>query len=484
MAVACGANFTAVVTKQGELWTFGSSEQGQSGLGSTDHQRLPALVGGQSFFKHPVFMVAAGCAHAACVTSNGVLYTWGRGDDGQLGDGLKTMRMIPVPISTALYGGSSAIAVACGKDHTVLLTKAGCVWTCGDGQWGKLGHGDQTSRLILKLVDMSNESLPNRVCMVAAGYHHTVALTSQGKVFTWGRAKYGCLGVKEHSFESAIVCHEVPTRVARSSILEDQWFAGKQPVMIAAGGDHTVVVMGTGNPWVWGKGGHGQLGLGGRDDVYSPQELQLGAFLDSHVLSASCGPHNTLFLTTSGLWTCGDNGDHTLGYTVHNGVGLVPTCIEQQHFEDTRIVCAAVGPSHTVAVNESGRLFTWGEADSDISWFKRDENGKDLQVHQIFPGAIGHTNVQGGYISTPVRLHGFQSAQVGSLHAISTLHALAFAMCTHPRLGNLVDAKRSQYREVCGCRWGFMSSNLVHLIVQMCNTYPNGVIRLLGGDIF
>ena len=54
----------------------------------------------------------------------------------------------------------------------------------------------------------------------------------------------------------------LPTQVARSSVETGECFGSAQPLMIAAGGFHTVVVMKESSPWVWGKGRSGQLGLG------------------------------------------------------------------------------------------------------------------------------------------------------------------------------------------------------------------------------
>jgi len=65
----------------------------------------------------------------------------------------------------------------------------------------------------------------------------------------------------------------IPTQVARSSVETGKCFGGAQPLMIAAGGSHTVVMMKESSPWVWGKELSGQLGLGRRDNFYAPQEL-------------------------------------------------------------------------------------------------------------------------------------------------------------------------------------------------------------------
>ena len=230
MAVACGADFTIALTENGDksnhhhhdVWNMGEGAYGQLGLGTTEHQYNPALVGGRDVFKEPVVLVAAGRTHTACVTSKGVLFTWG----SELGDGFQERRLIPQQINSALHGGQPAVMVSCGTSHTVVLTEAGCVWTCGDSQFGKLGHGNDKLQLKLKLVSILEGSRPVCMSMVASGCQRSVALTSGGQVFTWGRAKSGSLGVTEASVVSSIYGETtfenftedrfVPTQVARS----------------------------------------------------------------------------------------------------------------------------------------------------------------------------------------------------------------------------------------------------------------------------
>ena len=115
--------------------------RGKRAVGSWDYWAPEqACVGRWAYvFKEPVVLVAAGSTHAACVTSKGVLYTWGNGKHGELGDGFQEIRLNPQQINLATHGGEPAVMVSCGASHTVVLTEAGCVWTSGDGQFGKLG---------------------------------------------------------------------------------------------------------------------------------------------------------------------------------------------------------------------------------------------------------------------------------------------------------------------------------------------------------
>jgi len=203
MAVACGEGFTAVVMEKGDLLSFGNGASGQLGLGTDADQLLPAYVGeaDEGFGGEAVVMVAARYAHThphtrkvhtACVTANGTLWTWGRGGFGQLGHGDREPRQRPTQLGKEMYGGSPAVMVACGCFHMLVLTAVGLVelrlgslWSCGWGVFSQLGHGDTVDKLVLTL--MGAEGFQGaQIVMVAAGGYHSVALGTEGSVWTWG----------------------------------------------------------------------------------------------------------------------------------------------------------------------------------------------------------------------------------------------------------------------------------------------------------
>ena len=83
--------------------------------------------------------------------------------------------------------------VACAEEHTVVATEGGGVYTFGHGEEGQLGHGDEEDQLAPRRVPAAGFN-GERVVMVAAGGGHTVALSEAGHVFTWGYGRNGQLG--------------------------------------------------------------------------------------------------------------------------------------------------------------------------------------------------------------------------------------------------------------------------------------------------
>jgi len=466
MAVACGEGFTAVVREQGDLWTFGNGEHGRLGLGTVADQLLPALVGGadEVFDGEGVVMVAAGLRHTACVTAKGTLWTWGGGEYGRLGHGDRERRQRPVRLGKEMYGGSPAVMVACGGAHTLVLTVAGLVWSCGWGLFSQLGHGDTADKLVLTLVAVEGFR-GTQIVMVAAGGRHSVALEAEGRVWTWGWGQYGQLG--QNDGENRVI----PTLLACETL------GGAAVVLVAAGYAHTVAVTIEGALWVWGWGLYGQLGLGDEANRLAPTLVGAEAsFGGSLVLTVTCGKFYTLAVTKDGaLFTFGFGADGARGHKNK----LVPTRIEAQHFGNAKIVCAAAGSRYSAAVSVEGTLC----------------DGQSLSAAVTAQGALytwgagrrlGHADGQAKLVPTLVASHLLQGARVGRCHGLSPLHALAFTMGTHARLGSADETAPGA--EARGCPFFEMPGELVRQVVEACGSWPEGragelegVVQLMGG---
>jgi len=358
-----------------------------------------------------------------------------------------------------MLGASPAVMVACGGRHTLVLTADGRVWDCGDGGFGRLGHGDSSDLLVMTNVRMERFE-GALIVMVAAGALHSVAVGAEGIVWSWGCGFNGRLGHsnEEHRF--------VPT----------QLLALECVTMVAAKIAHTVVVTDCGELLSWGRGIHGQLGLGDANGRLSPTSVK--AFEGSQVRMAACGDYRSLFVTEEGdLWTCGLGAHGTLGLNNRKNM-LVPARVDAQHFDHARIVSFAAGITQSVAVTESGDLYTWGSTAAT-------EYGAPVGG-QI----LGHNDGEDKLVPTRIALHLLQGARVGRCFRLPSLRALAFAMGTHARLGSAARAQAvtGATNNENDCAYVTMPGELVKQLVEACESWPEGqasemegVIRLLGG---
>jgi hypothetical protein len=184
-----------VASAEGDVFTWGGGACGRLGH-NDEHDRLaPARLGREEFGGGKIVMVAAGGFHTVALAEDRVLWVWGLGLHGQLGLrgklglGNRDDRLVPTRLGgKEFFGGSLVRMAACGHHHTLIVTEEGTVWTFGDGRHGRLGLNDEDDRLLPTRVDPERFA-GAQVATVAAGLSHSAAVTEGGALFTWGRGE-------------------------------------------------------------------------------------------------------------------------------------------------------------------------------------------------------------------------------------------------------------------------------------------------------
>ena len=182
--VAFGSKHLAALTHAGQVYTLGGGGEGQLGHGTTGNDSgEPQLVSGLS--ERAVAQVACGKGHALALTAEGDVYSWGRGDEGQLGTGRTAPSFVPRYLSS--LQGTPIACISSGAAHCAALSVYGRVYTWGEALCGQLGHGKP---LHSKKTPCEVAALPDAVS-IACGEFHTVALSAEGEVYAWGLARRG-----------------------------------------------------------------------------------------------------------------------------------------------------------------------------------------------------------------------------------------------------------------------------------------------------
>lgn len=342
-AVSGGGRHTLALHGNGTVRTWGSNGFGQLGDGEESvlpGRETPETVSGLS----NIVAVATGYEHSLALQKNGILWAWGSNLHYELGDGTTTDRFA----ATMVTGIDGVVAIAAGIYHSVALRSDGTVWTWGDNHYGQLGY-DNVSKSKHEYLSVPSQvaSLDN-VKAIASGGFHTVALKSDGTVWTWGDNQFGQLG---HTSTDDLTNFK-PKQVDGLNNIK----------AVASGKNHVIAVKEDGTVWTWGFNDSGQLGYcTATDDCfkssYAPTQVKLsnGNPLTGIKAAAGGGYHTVALKEDGTVWTWGYNEDGELG----NGT-LVDRNIPSQLYGIDKIVFVAAGMYHTAVLRYDGTLRTWG----------------------------------------------------------------------------------------------------------------------------
>jgi alpha-tubulin suppressor-like RCC1 family protein len=347
VSVACGNRHTAAVLDDGSLFTFGRGDSGQLGHGDEETQLAPKRVAAAKWEGRCVVSVACGRYHTAVALDDGSLYTFGDGEYGRLGHGDEQKQLAPKRVVADDWEGRCVVSVACGTDHTAVVLDDGSLYTVGHGGDGRLGHGDEVTQLVLKRVAAANWE--GRLALsVACGMCHTAVVLDDRSLFTFGRGGDGRLG---HGDEEKQL---VPKRVAA-----EDW-EGRCVVSVACGIKHTAVVLDDESLYTFGNGGSGRLGHGDEEKQLVSKRVAAGDWEGRCVVSVACSDrHTAVVLDDGSLYTFGDGDNGQLGHGDEQNQ-LAPERVVVEDWEGRCVVSVACGSGHTAVVLDDGSLYTFG----------------------------------------------------------------------------------------------------------------------------
>ncbi|HEV3232011.1 MAG TPA: fibronectin type III domain-containing protein, partial [Candidatus Dormibacteraeota bacterium] len=238
------------VEADGSVWAWGDDRYGQLGNGtaSTTPTTTPTQVTGLT----NVVRVSSGWYfHELALKSDGTLWAWGLNRRGQLGDGTTTNRSTPV--QTTATGFSNIVAIATGSEFSLAMTSDGKGWSWGSENYGALGYtgGGGTPTQIPNLSTISG---------LATGEYHSLSLNADATASAWGMNANGELGNSSNFGTTAD--NDTPTVIA-----------GLSSLSALAGGDfHSLGLKQNGTLWAWGRDDSGQLGSTG-PNTYTPVQV-------------------------------------------------------------------------------------------------------------------------------------------------------------------------------------------------------------------
>ncbi|XP_036600445.1 X-linked retinitis pigmentosa GTPase regulator [Trichosurus vulpecula] len=195
--LSAGSNTSAALTEDGDLFMWGDNSEGQIGLADESNVCVPCQV----VVGKPISWISCGYYHSAFVTTEGELYTFGEPENGKLGLSPEQLKNHRIP-QLVLGIPGKVNQVACGGGHTVALTEEE-VYTFGLGQFGQLGLGTfifETSEP-KAIKHLQNQ----KIQYIACGENHTALISDTGHMYTFGDGRHGKLGLGQENFTNQFV---------------------------------------------------------------------------------------------------------------------------------------------------------------------------------------------------------------------------------------------------------------------------------------
>jgi alpha-tubulin suppressor-like RCC1 family protein len=335
-SVATGFSHTAAIKTDGTLWTWGSNGNGQLGDNTSTTRSTPVttFLGGNNWKQVVCFGSSFGVHNTAAIKTDGTLWTWGTGNFGQLGINLPGPSGFVMTPVTTFAGGTNWKSVTCGDSFMTAIKTDGTLWTWGINSSGKLGINSSGFTSIMTPV--TTFAGGNNWKSVASGDNNTLAIKTDGTLWSWGSNVSGQLG----------------DNTTTNRITPVTTFAGGNNwKSVASGYRYTAAVKTDGTLWSWGSNVSGKLGI-------DPNELNATKITPVTTFAggnnwkqvAISYNHTAAIKTDGTLWTWGINSSGQLGI---NNIGVmdigsmtpVTTFLGGNNWKSV-----ASGGNHTIAI--------------------------------------------------------------------------------------------------------------------------------------
>ncbi|MDX9809325.1 MAG: InlB B-repeat-containing protein [Sphaerochaetaceae bacterium] len=317
---------TEVVIEEGNLtkpgYRFAHWNTRADGLGVSYSAQDRLTMSDKDVVLYPVWTVpaahvSANFFHNMILYEDGRLFGTGLNANGQLGDGTKTNRKLPIESMTNVN------YVSVGATHTLAIDTNEALWGMGSNSYGQLatqGYTDQHTEI--KIMD--------KVRQAAAGGFHSLVLTTDGNVYAMGSNEDGQLG--DNSNED----RRTPVLIAKNASA------------VSAGDYHSLILSQDGTLWSFGYNDYGQLGDGTKQSRNRPVRVA------NQVVAMDAGANHSLFVKTDGsLWSFGSNDSGQLGD------GSQATRLSPVKIGDGFVTVSA-GMNHSLALAKDGTVWAFG----------------------------------------------------------------------------------------------------------------------------
>ena len=383
----------------GIVISFGNNTHNETSHDDYKAIKYPLLIYKLKNIK--VKKIYSGWEHNIIISDTNEIYSFGNNNNLQCGvpsNREKENIRIKNPINVSELSGIKAISAACGNEHTLILDQKNDVYSFGNNEDGVLGI-DNNKLKTHKFIKINFGKYNKRIKSISAGTVHNIALTDDGKIFSWGSAQGGQLGLSEEyitqpQFKDYYI--STPTLVPMKLNINNKNSSTNKNIntnedmkiiKISCGEAHSIVLNDKKEVYSWGFGSNGQLGLGfcedsfelgtglSRSRIFTPKKIKTFENFENKVLinDIQCGKTFSMFIDTNGgLYSCGVNDLKQLGIPEsppRNHLKnkdcqckdfVIPTKLD--YFLNMKVEKISCGEAHCVAIvkeNHSNERIIW-----------------------------------------------------------------------------------------------------------------------------
>ncbi|BDR53386.1 hypothetical protein KIM372_12930 [Bombiscardovia nodaiensis] len=326
--------------------------------------------------------VSAGEYHSLAIGDDGHAYAWGFG--AYLGNGGRVDQYSPVRVDQTLLDttpGARYTSISAGTDHSLAIGSDGHVYSWGNNTSGQLGvgPGGNWQQLTPVRVDQTllNTTPGARYTSISAGNMYSLAIGSDGHTYAWGFNGQGVLGDGSGSGQYT------PVRVDQTLL---DTTPGARYTSISAGFDHALAIGSDGHAYAWGSNFSGQLGDGTTTDRHTPirvNQTLLSSTPGAIYTSVATGVDHSLAIGSDGhIYAWGHNTNGAIGDGTNLNTRLIPVRTDQTALGNTnRYTSISAGEGFSLAIGSNGYAYSWG-LNSNFNL------GNTYRVERDIPGPV------------------------------------------------------------------------------------------------
>merc|ERR1712228_26581 len=245
-------------------------------------------------------------------------------------------------VPTHLKLSEKAISVAAGNYHSLILLENGHIYAFGANQYGELGDMTLNRSLVPKRIESLIE---HKMIQVSAGAHHSVAISKDGLLFTFGYNFSGQCGIGRGKGEKIMTPQLVKLE-------------GKA-AYIDCGHHHNLLILTNKSLMSWGYRYDGRLGVESKDNQYFPKIIE--ALKDKKMIDCAGGRSHSICIDEDGdVWTFGYGKDYQLGH-LHAVNESKPKKIEFFINNQIKAKKCLAGYGHSGVISEENDLYIFGK---------------------------------------------------------------------------------------------------------------------------